>query len=201
MCVSVDKAMSQLPHILPDYMLVFAVPILAHDPAFTRFDDIHELTKARQCLWFILEPLMMKNDYYCYGFYKNLIDRMKNHKDAIKGEDDGVNYKLWAICDMALSLIMAKTTNYDFKDFPSETRIPTMYFAPQPDQFINTKVFLPPEFQFQAPKKTGITLAMVAAEKQQKKPKGKLKQPEACGPLGTDVKVFTFTSTCCYLLN
>ncbi|GLV36490.1 precocious dissociation of sisters 5 [Carabus blaptoides fortunei] len=183
----VDKAMGQLPHILPDYMLVFAVPILAHDPAFTRWDDVSELTRARQCLWFILEPLMMKNDYYCYGFYKNLIERMKNHKDAIKGEDDGVNYKLWAICDLAMSLILTKTTNYDFKDFPSETRIPTMYFAPQPDHFVNTRVFLPPELQFQAPKKTGITLAMVAAEKQAKKPKGKPK-PEACGPLGTDVK-------------
>lgn len=87
-----------------------------------------------------------------------------------------------------MSLILAKTTNYDFKDFPSETRIPTMYFAPQPDHFVNTRVFLPPELQFQAPKKTGITLAMVAAEKQAKKPKGKPK-PEACGPLGTDVKV------------
>lgn len=84
--------MGQLPHILPDYMLVFAVPVLAHDPAFTRWDDITELTRARACLWFILEPLMMKNDYYCFSFYKNLIERMKNHKDAVKGNDDSVNY-------------------------------------------------------------------------------------------------------------
>lgn len=88
----VDKAMGQLPHILPDYMLVFAVPILAHDPTFDRWDDVTELTKARQCLWFIMEPLMMKNDYYSFGFYKNLVERMKNHKDAIKSNDDSVNY-------------------------------------------------------------------------------------------------------------
>lgn len=187
MGTQVDKALSQLPHILPDYMLVFAVPILAHDPSFKRWDDVEELTKAKQCLWFILEPLMMRNDYYCYGFYKNLIDRMKNHKDALKGEDDAVNYKLWAICDLALSLIMAKTTNFDFKDCPPETRIPTMYFAPQTENFINTKIFLPPEFQFQAPIKTGLTLSMVTSDKHIKKSKGKV-QPEACGPLGTDVK-------------
>lgn len=186
--VSVDKAMSQLPHILPDYMLVFAVPVLAHDPSFERWDDVVELTKARQCLWFIMEPLITKNDSYHFGFYRNLIEKMKNHKDAIEGNDDSVNYKLWAICDLAMSLILSKTTNYDFKDNPSEVRIPTMYFSPQPDHFVNTKVFLPPELQYQAPKKTGITLAMVNTEKSVKRPKGKVK-PEACGPLGTDVKV------------
>lgn len=88
-----------------------------------------------------------------------------------------------------MSIILSKTTNFDFKDFPSEARIPTMYFQPQPDHFVNTRVFLPPELQFQAPKKQGITLAMVNAEKNTtKRTKGKVK-PEACGPQGTDVKV------------
>lgn len=87
-----DKAISQLPHILPDYMLVFAVPVLAHNPSFTKWDDIEELTKAKQCLWFILEPLVVKNDYFSYGFYKNLIEKMKNHKDAVSPMDDSTNY-------------------------------------------------------------------------------------------------------------
>jgi len=84
--------MGQLAHILPDYMLVFAVPVLAHDPEFTSNEDVEQLTRVRQCLWFILEPLMTKNEFYCFGFYKNLIERMKNHKDALKGEDDIMNY-------------------------------------------------------------------------------------------------------------
>lgn len=87
-----DKAMSQLPHILPDYMLVFAVPVLAHDPNLTKWDDVQELTKSKQCLWFILEPLMVKSEYFSYGFYKSLIERMKNHKDAIRPDDDSINY-------------------------------------------------------------------------------------------------------------
>lgn len=108
-----DKALSQLPHILPDYMLVFAVPILAHDPAFKRWDDVEELTKAKQCLWFILEPLMMRNDFYCYGFYKNLIDRMKNHKDALKGEDDAVNYvRLQLISTLLIAKLCFIYRNY-----------------------------------------------------------------------------------------
>jgi sister-chromatid-cohesion protein PDS5 len=84
--------MGQLAHILPDYMLVFAVPVLAHDPDFTSNEDVEQLARVRQCLWFILEPLMTKNEFYCFGFYKNLIERMKNHKDALKGEDDSMNY-------------------------------------------------------------------------------------------------------------
>lgn len=61
-----------------------------------------------------------------------------------------------------------------------------MYFSPQPD-FVNTKVFLPPELQYQPSKKQGITLAMVDAEKQNKKVKKTA--PEGCGPLGTECKV------------
>lgn len=87
-----ERGMGQLAHILPDYMLVFAVPVLAHDPDFTSNEDMEQLTRVRQCLWFILEPLMTKNEFYCFGFYKNLIERMKNHKDALKGEDDSMNY-------------------------------------------------------------------------------------------------------------
>lgn len=108
---------------------------------------------------------------------------------------------MWALCDLASGLLLTKTTNYDFKDFPSETRIPTMYFSPQPD-FVNTKVFLPPELQYQPSKKQGITLAMVDAEKQNKKIKKTA--PEGCGPLGTECKVnfiFSFFFLCVKMLS
>ena len=72
-------------------MLVFAVPILAHDPEFTNHTDVTQLKTIQQCLWFILEPLITKNEYYCYGFYKNLVERMKSHKDAVRSEDDIAN--------------------------------------------------------------------------------------------------------------
>nr|CAD7265260.1 unnamed protein product [Timema shepardi] len=87
-----DKTTSQFATILPDYMLVFAVPVLVHYPEYTSHDNADQLEMIRQCLWFILEPLMTKNDSYCFGFYKDLIEKMKNHKDAIKGDDDSVNF-------------------------------------------------------------------------------------------------------------
>lgn len=88
----VEKAMSQLPHILPDYMLVFAVPVLTHDPNFTKNDDPVQLKVIEKCLWLILEPLITNKEFFCFGFYKNIVDRMKNHKDAYKSEDESVNY-------------------------------------------------------------------------------------------------------------
>lgn len=83
--------MSQLPHILPDYMLVFAVTVLTHDPRFTRHTDPAQLRQIERCLWLILEPLVTNKEFFCFGFYKNLIERMKNHKDALKPDDAETN--------------------------------------------------------------------------------------------------------------
>lgn len=83
--------MSQLPHILPDYMLVFAVSVLTHDPDYTKYNDHAQLKVIEKCLWLILEPLITSKEFFCFGFYKNIVDRMKNHKDGFKPEDESVN--------------------------------------------------------------------------------------------------------------
>lgn len=89
-----------------------------------------------------------------------------------------------------MGVILSKTTNYDLKEAPAEARIPTMYFQTQPNFFVNTRIFLPPELQYQPVKKTGITMKMVNAERESKRTKKAQKVvPEACGPLGNDVKV------------
>ncbi|XP_050315656.1 sister chromatid cohesion protein PDS5 homolog B [Anthonomus grandis grandis] len=182
-----SRAMVQLPHILPDYMLVFAIPVLAHDPRLMRWDNLTELQAAQQCLWFVLEPLVTKNDYFSFGFYKTLIEKMKNHKDAVRPDDDHLNYKLWALCDLTTGLILTKASNYDMKDVPTDTRIPTMLFAPQKN-FQNTRVFLPPELQYQ-PNKKMLTLSMLNNENREKVGrKSKYIKQEGCGPLGTDVQ-------------
>ncbi|KAI8432824.1 hypothetical protein MSG28_013759 [Choristoneura fumiferana] len=57
-----------------------------------RREYIRNITVMKQCIWFILEPLITRNDFYCYGFYKSLVERMKNHKDALQETDDNYNY-------------------------------------------------------------------------------------------------------------
>jgi sister-chromatid-cohesion protein PDS5 len=56
--------------------------------------------------------------------------------------------KLWAVCDLAMGLILSKTTNYEMKEFPADTRVPTMYFRRHEDAlWVNAKSYLPPEMQ------------------------------------------------------
>ena len=55
---------------MPDYMLVFAVPILAHLPEFTAYDDHDALTTVRDALYFVMEPLITKNENFSFNFYK-----------------------------------------------------------------------------------------------------------------------------------
>uniref|UniRef100_A0AAG5DIG4 Uncharacterized protein n=1 Tax=Anopheles atroparvus TaxID=41427 RepID=A0AAG5DIG4_ANOAO len=140
---TVERAMSQLPHILPDYMLVFAVTVLTHDPQFTRPADPAQLRVIERCLWLVLEPLISNKEFFCLGFYKNLIERMKNHKDALKPDDEETNHKLWAICDIAMGLVLTRITSYDLREFPVEARIPSMYFQTQPEDFNNTRYYIP----------------------------------------------------------
>ncbi|XP_031328745.1 uncharacterized protein LOC116159824 isoform X2 [Photinus pyralis] len=61
-----------------------------------------------------------------------------------------------------------------------------MYFYPQSD-FINTRVFLPPDLQYQPNKKMAISFSMVGQDRPAKRTKNKPKQDQ-CSPLGTDVK-------------
>lgn len=48
-----EKAMAQLPAILPDYMLTFAIPVLAHYSHFTDPTDVEQLKEMRNCLWYV----------------------------------------------------------------------------------------------------------------------------------------------------
>lgn len=79
-------------HILPDYMLGFAVPVLAHDPNFTDHSVRGQLLQIEKCLWLILEPLITNKEFFSVGFYRNLVDRMKKHKDALKPDDEATNH-------------------------------------------------------------------------------------------------------------
>lgn len=191
---SVDNAMSTLPTMLPDYMLVFAVAVLTHDPQFTDINDLAQLKTIERCLWLVLEPLVINKDFFCFGFYKNIVDRMKNHKDAVRPDDDEVNHvsvrplclcvcdqlvfitvfdiiyrtqKMWAICDIALHLIYTKTTNYDTRDLPMDARIPSMYFKPQEDDFTNTDYYLPVELYAAATIVPGSTKRLHIVERKQ----------------------------------
>ncbi|CAL8069332.1 unnamed protein product [Orchesella dallaii] len=144
-----DRAVDQLPLIMPDYMLVFAVPILAFNPYFTTYNDISQLKAVKECVWFIMEPLMVKNDNFSYGFYRRIMEQIKQFKNAVEPENEEVNRRMYTICDIALDILHQRSPSFEkVGDYVTQTepRIPAMYFKRHEDpNFVNQFVNLPAE--------------------------------------------------------
>ncbi|RZF48923.1 hypothetical protein LSTR_LSTR003303 [Laodelphax striatellus] len=143
------KVLNQLPNIIPDLMITFAMPVLAHCPNFTSHTDKDQLAAMQTCIARISEPLIALKDTFCYGFYKEVIERMKNHQLATANDDNNVNLRMWALCDLAMSVLESKTVNFELRNFPTEPKIPTMYFKRLDNLTTNKKNYLPPEMQAQ----------------------------------------------------
>lgn len=72
-------------------MLVYGIAVLAHDPNFTEPMDVHQLTLIEKCLWLIMDPLVSNKEFFCYSFYKKVLERIKHHKSALKPDDELTN--------------------------------------------------------------------------------------------------------------
>ena len=118
-----DQMGDKLQYILPEYMVVYAVPILAHDPEFSS-STFH----IRQCLSFVLEALMYEQENCCFGLLKSLIQEMKNHRDALNPDDVEYNVKFWTVCDLAMDILMQKQPYFKMKDYPSQPQLPLRFF-------------------------------------------------------------------------
>ena len=82
----------QLPNLMPDYMLCFAVMVLTHLPLYENNKDVQVLEQLKNALWFILEPLMVKNENFSLQFYKLLLEMMKCHIDASDQPSEVLNH-------------------------------------------------------------------------------------------------------------
>ena len=49
------------------------------------------MKRMKVALWYVIEPLMMKNSSYCFGFYKALIEKIKNCKNALDPQNEVMN--------------------------------------------------------------------------------------------------------------
>merc|ERR1719340_251127 len=158
MTYSSTEITKQLPNIMPDFMLVFAIAVLAHHPEFESTQDIDFLKRIRGALWFVMEPLMAKNDNFSFGFYKGLVEKVKNKVDAI--DEEIYNEKLWAVCDLTISLLFSKTTNFELKEFPAKLNLSQIYFKEhsEGENFVNGNTYIPTELIYQPPKKAGAAL-------------------------------------------
>lgn len=86
-----EGALGQLANILPDYILPFAVTVLAHSSILQDRNSVEQLQTVEKCLNFILEPLIHNKETFCFSLYTNMIEKMKQSKSAYQPLDDQVN--------------------------------------------------------------------------------------------------------------
>ncbi|XP_074009459.1 sister chromatid cohesion protein PDS5 homolog B isoform X2 [Numenius arquata] len=136
----------KLLSLLPEYVVPYTIHLLAHDPDYVKVQDIEQLKDIKECLWFILEILMAKNENNSHAFIRKMVENIKQTKDAQGPEDPKMNEKLYTVCDVAMNIIMSKSTTYSLES-PKDPVLPARYFT-QPDKnFSNTKNYLPPEMK------------------------------------------------------
>ncbi|KAJ8000459.1 hypothetical protein DPEC_G00180340 [Dallia pectoralis] len=135
-----DKMLS----LLPEYVVPYMIHLLAHDPDFTRPQDYEQLRDLKECLWFMLEVLMVKNENNSHAFLRKMVENIKQTKDAQFPDDPKTNEKLYIVCDVALFVIVNKSTACHL-DCPKEPVLPAKFFTPPDKDFINDKEYLSSE--------------------------------------------------------
>lgn len=108
---------------------------------------------------------MAKNENNSHAFIRKMVENIKQTKDAQGPEDAKMNEKLYTVCDVAMNIIMSKSTTYSLES-PKDPVLPARFFT-QPDKnFSNTKNYLPPEMKsFFTPGKPKTTNVLGAVNK------------------------------------
>lgn len=180
---SKTKSVPNLKAVFPECVMPFVIHLLAHAPFFNQYDDVAQLQIVKDCLWFIMEPLVLKNDQFSFSFFKRTFENIKTCIDKVSpttSEHDPsnqnepiepnshekfatmTNYKLYAACDLALGLVMSKTQNFLLKEYPVQPSLPGKYYTVCPlAKDNNLKSYLPTEMHFTPPKRCGLETEML----------------------------------------
>ncbi|KAH0505154.1 Sister chromatid cohesion protein PDS5-like protein B [Microtus ochrogaster] len=122
----------KLLSLLPEYVVPYTIHLLAHDPDYVKVQDIEQLKDVKECLWFVLEILMAKNENNSHAFIRKMVENIKQTKDAQGPDDTKMNEKLYTVCDVAMNIIMSKSTTYSLES-PKDPVLPARFFT-QPDK-------------------------------------------------------------------
>ncbi|XP_038128764.1 sister chromatid cohesion protein PDS5 homolog A-like, partial [Cyprinodon tularosa] len=134
-------AQEKLVSLLPEYVVPFMIHLLVHDPDFTKPHEYEQLKDIKECLWFMLEVLMTKNENNSHAFLRKMVENIKQTKDAQCPEDAKANEKLYIVCDVALFVIANKSTACHL-DCQKEPVLPAKFFLIQDKEFKNEKEYL-----------------------------------------------------------
>jgi len=137
-------APDKIPQIFPEYVVPYMIHLLAHDPDFTKPQDFEQLLVIKECLWFMLEVLMVKNENNSHAFLRKMVENIKQTKDAQSPDDPKTNEKLYIVVDVALFVIVNKSTSCHL-DCPKDPILPTKFFTAPDKEFVNDKDYLSSE--------------------------------------------------------
>lgn len=162
--IKTNNAYLQLLH--PDCTMPFVIHLLAHMPFYTKYDDVGQLEIVKGCLWFIMEPMVFKNENYSFTFFKKTFESIKTCIDKVTApKDEGslsasaqlINYRIYCACDLALGLVMSKTQNFALKESPIRPQLHSKYYTRCKMVVENNhKCYLPESMQFPPPKRCGL---------------------------------------------
>ncbi|TRY76121.1 hypothetical protein DNTS_010240 [Danionella cerebrum] len=137
-------AHEKLLSLLPEYVVPYMIHLLAHDPDLTKPQEMEQLMDVKECLWFMLEVLMTKNENNSHSFLRKMVENIKQTKDAQAPDDPKANEKLYIVCDVALFVIVNKSTSCHL-DSPKDPVLPSKFFTPPEKDFVNDKEYLTAE--------------------------------------------------------
>uniref|UniRef100_A0A8C9ZY80 PDS5 cohesin associated factor A n=1 Tax=Sander lucioperca TaxID=283035 RepID=A0A8C9ZY80_SANLU len=123
-------AQDKLVSLLPEYVVPYMIHLLAHDPDFTKPHEYEQLKDIKECLWFMLEVLMTKNENNSHAFLRKMVENIKQTKDAQCLDDAKANEKMYIVCDVALFVIANKSTACHL-DSPKDPVLPSKFFIIQ----------------------------------------------------------------------
>ncbi|TMS14267.1 Sister chromatid cohesion protein PDS5-like protein B [Larimichthys crocea] len=132
--------------LLPEYVVPYTIHLLAHDPDYVKVQDIEQLKEIKEALWFVLEIIMAKNENNSHAFIRKMVENIKQTKDAQAASDPKTNEKLYTVCDVAMHIIMSKSTTYSLES-PKDPVLPSCFFTKPDKNFSNTKNYLPSEMK------------------------------------------------------
>ena len=165
------KTNVNLKAILPECAMPYVIHLLAHMPFYTQHDEVAQLNIVKDCLWFFMEPLVLKNEYFSFSFYKKTFENIKICVDKVSltrppdgvpeeevaGAIQNINFKIYSCCDLALGLIMSKTQNFLSREFPIQPSLPGKYYSVSKEaKENNLKNYLPSTMQFAPPKRCSL---------------------------------------------
>ncbi|XP_033220988.1 sister chromatid cohesion protein PDS5 homolog A-A-like isoform X1 [Belonocnema kinseyi] len=110
---------------LPEFSIVYALPILARDPDFTEINYL-SLKRMEKYLWPFLQLIVEKSDFNCSILLKKIGEELKLFGDA---QSSNLNEKLGALNELFLLFVKKRIKKGSAKVFEVELKIPRTHYT------------------------------------------------------------------------